>query len=129
MVASLKNYLKIFTPLLSLVPVAPAQSLILKSVNVTSVELDLRTWQIDECPVIFYSIKFQSWDETEWVEVMNSINWNTVGFIVSFYPHQPSFFCEIKISSGYPDQMPQYVASDQGLHCFQSQLHKHKALF
>ena len=90
MVASLKNYLKMFTPLLSLVPVAPAQSLILKSVNVTSVELDLRTWQIDECPVIFYSIKFQSWDETEWVEVMNSINWNTVGYFVSFYPYHSS---------------------------------------
>ena len=55
-------------------------------------ELDLCKWQIDECPVIFYSIKFQSWDETESVEVMYSINWNIVGLFVSFYPYQPSFF-------------------------------------
>ena len=59
---------------------------------VTIVELDLCTWQIDECPVISYSIKFHSWDETESVEVMYSINWNTVGLFVSFYPYQPSFF-------------------------------------
>ena len=65
------------------VPVAPAQSLILKSVNVTSVELDLRTWQINECTIKFFSIRFQSWDEQQWVEVTNSINSNTVSFMTT----------------------------------------------
>lgn len=63
-------------------PIAPAQSVILKSVNVTSVELDLRTWQINECAIKFYSIKFQRWKDKQWVQVTNSITWNTTFFTV-----------------------------------------------
>ncbi|XP_053408969.1 cell adhesion molecule DSCAM-like isoform X3 [Mercenaria mercenaria] len=58
-------------------PIAPLQDEILKSVNVTSVELDLRTWRRDVCPIKFFSIRYQKLGNKQWVEVANNVNWNT----------------------------------------------------
>jgi len=59
-------------------PIKPVQDELLRSVNVTSVELDFRSWQRDVCGIHYFSIRYQTWGDSAWTEVNNNVNWNTV---------------------------------------------------
>ncbi|KAH3692732.1 hypothetical protein DPMN_193886 [Dreissena polymorpha] len=63
-------------------PIAPTQDELLRSVNATSVELDFRSWQRDVCGINYFSIRYQIWGDTQWVQVNNNINWNTTVHVV-----------------------------------------------
>ncbi|XP_046582612.1 Down syndrome cell adhesion molecule homolog [Haliotis rubra] len=63
-------------------PIGPPQSMLLKEVNVTSVDLDLGTWLTSGCPIRFYSVKYCVWGDEHWVLVSNSIKPNTTLFTV-----------------------------------------------
>ncbi|KAK3107290.1 hypothetical protein FSP39_011199 [Pinctada imbricata] len=58
-------------------PIMPPQSMLLKTVNATSVDLDLTTWQTSGCPIRFFSVKYQVWGDEKWTEVTNSVFQNT----------------------------------------------------
>lgn len=93
-------------------PIAPLENEILKSVNVTSVDLDLRTWRRDVCAIKFFSIKYQLLGNNQWVEVANNVNWNTTTLtvedlhpasrytmLVTAYSDAGSSECTIKFST------------------------------
>ncbi|XP_052806024.1 LOW QUALITY PROTEIN: cell adhesion molecule DSCAM-like [Mya arenaria] len=58
-------------------PIPPMQDELLRTVNVTSVELDFRSWRRDVCGIHYFSIRYQTWGDNNWVEVNNNVNWNT----------------------------------------------------
>lgn len=57
----------------------PPQSMLLKVINVTSVDLDLNTWITSGCPIRFFSVQYKVWGDTAWTEVSNNIQSNKVG--------------------------------------------------
>lgn len=57
----------------------PPQSMLLKVINVTSIDLDLGTWITSGCPIRFFSVLYKVWDDTAWTEVSNNIQSNKVG--------------------------------------------------
>ncbi|OWF38939.1 Down syndrome cell adhesion molecule [Mizuhopecten yessoensis] len=63
-------------------PIMPPQSKLLRSINTTSVDLDMTSWKTAGCPIRFYSVKYQVWGDDEVVEVSNSVNRNTSSFTV-----------------------------------------------
>ncbi|XP_055958792.1 cell adhesion molecule DSCAM [Patella vulgata] len=64
------------------VPILPPQNMILKEENTTSVVLDLHTWETAGCPIRFYSVKYQVFNDEVWTFVSNSIKYNTTLFTV-----------------------------------------------
>lgn len=60
-------------------PIMPPQSMLLKVINVTSVDLDLNTWITSGCPIRFFSVQYKVWGDTAWTEVSNNIQSNKVG--------------------------------------------------
>ncbi|KAJ8316345.1 hypothetical protein KUTeg_006359 [Tegillarca granosa] len=63
-------------------PIMPAQSLLLKSINVTHVDLNMSSWQLSGCPIERFSIKYQVWNDESWTQVANNVNRNTTIFTV-----------------------------------------------
>ena len=59
-------------------PLAPTPDELLKTVNASSVELDMRAWRREVCGIHFYSVRYQVQGETVWTEANNHVNWNTV---------------------------------------------------
>ncbi|KAL5020556.1 hypothetical protein ScPMuIL_003448 [Solemya velum] len=64
------------------VPILPPQSMQLKNINVTSVDLDLQTWLTEGCPILFFSIKYRVWGDDNWINVASNIKANTTIFTV-----------------------------------------------
>ncbi|XP_055866242.1 cell adhesion molecule DSCAM-like isoform X4 [Biomphalaria glabrata] len=63
-------------------PIISPQSLLLASVNATSVTLDLSSWQTSGCPIRFFSVKYHVWGDETWQLVNNNIQPNTTLFVV-----------------------------------------------
>lgn len=59
-------------------PIAPPQSMLLASVNATSVTLDLTSWQTSGCPISTFSVRYHVWGDEIWQLVNNNILPNTV---------------------------------------------------
>lgn len=56
----------------------PPQSMLLKEINVTSVNLDITSWLTSGCPIRFFSVKYRLWGDTDWHLVNNNIPPNMV---------------------------------------------------
>ena len=56
----------------------PPQSMLLKSINTTSVDIDMTVWKTSGCPIKDYAVKYQVWGDEVWIEVANNVNKNTV---------------------------------------------------
>ena len=53
----------------------PAQSKILTHINSTFIDLDLGQWQDGGCPVLWYDVEYQLWEEKDhWTTVERQIN-------------------------------------------------------
>lgn len=68
-------------------PIMPPQSMLLKVINVTSVDLDLNTWITSGCPIRFFSVQYKVWGDTAWTEVSNNIQSNkTIHTVEDLHP-------------------------------------------
>ncbi|CAG5122899.1 unnamed protein product, partial [Candidula unifasciata] len=63
-------------------PIAPPQSMLLASVNATSVTLDLTSWQTSGCPISTFSVRYHVWGDEIWQLVNNNILPNTTLLVV-----------------------------------------------
>ncbi|XP_059143240.1 cell adhesion molecule DSCAM-like [Physella acuta] len=63
-------------------PITPPQSMLLASVNATSVTLNLSYWQTSGCPIRFFSVSYRAWDFPNETLVNNNIQPNTTLFII-----------------------------------------------
>ncbi|XP_062570430.1 cell adhesion molecule DSCAM-like isoform X2 [Saccostrea cucullata] len=68
-------------------PIMPPQSMLLKVINVTSVDLDLTTWITSGCPIRFFSVQYKVWEDTSWTEASNNVQSNkTVHTVEDLHP-------------------------------------------